>query len=114
MRQPSPGEIVGHWTSEHGFLVFLAFATIVGAVGFGIFATPVRPPDRLVGVVQDIAFGPQKSGLNRTAYVWLGGRMVPVTIDPNVCLVGDSIVLSRQHRLWGDFLDAGPLPCSRR
>ena len=109
---PSRVALFRLWIAEHDSLRVLAFASLVIALCYGVYFYPLGPPEHAVGVVQSVQLGPFKSFSKRAADVRLGSRTIMVTIYPNTCEVGETIVLVRQRRLWGYSVTANQLGCS--
>lgn len=112
VRRPSPFALLRFWLSEHDFIRILAPIALLLGLGFGAYFFPLGPSEDVVGVVQSVSLGASRTPAYRNATVRLGPASVMVDVPPNTCAVGERIHLTRQRRLWGYSILAGPLSCN--
>jgi len=89
----------------------IALVSLVLALAFTACFVQLGPTEHLTGIVQALTLGAGKTASSRPAYVRLGSRTIIVAVPANTCVVGDSIQLERQRRLWGYVINADPLGC---
>jgi hypothetical protein len=100
---PSKLAMVRLWLSGHNPVVVVASIAVVFGVVTGGVLFPVGPYVHVVGTIVRIGYGVSpKYGRYPAAYVVADGRQVIVAPFPGrSCVLGSSIRLERQRRIWG-------------